>query len=65
MLRHTFATRCIESGITPVVLKDILGHADIKTTLNTYTSVFAEFKSAEISKLENYIKTNINDAMGV
>lgn len=65
MLRHTFATRCIESGITPVVLKDILGHADIKTTLNTYTSVFSEFKNTEISKLENYIKTNINDVMGV
>lgn len=40
MLRHTFATRCIESGMPAVVLAKILGHADISTTLNTYTDVF-------------------------
>ena len=35
MLRHTYATRCIESGMNATVLSKLLGHADIETTLNT------------------------------
>jgi integrase len=35
-LRHTFATRCIERGCDPKTLSDILGHADVSTTLNVY-----------------------------
>lgn len=53
MLRHTFATRCIESGVSPVVLQRILGHKDIQVTLNTYTSVFHEFKEKEIEKINS------------
>lgn len=59
MLRHTFATRCIESGMSAVVLQKILGHKDIETTLNTYTSVFNKFKEDELKKAEEYfIKIN-------
>lgn len=53
MLRHTFATRCIENGVSPVVLQRILGHKDIQVTLNTYTSVFNEFKEKEIEKINS------------
>ncbi|MBQ4123570.1 site-specific integrase [bacterium] len=56
MLRHTFATRCIEAGMSAVVLQKILGHKDIETTLNTYTSVFDQFKDDEMTKVEQYIK---------
>ena len=56
MLRHTFATRCIESGMSAVVLSKLLGHADIETTLNTYTSVFNKFKENELQKAEIYLK---------
>lgn len=35
--RHTAATRMAASGILPEVVKQILGHADIATTLNIYT----------------------------
>ena len=55
MLRHTYATRCIESGMTAVVLSKLLGHTDIDTTLNTYTSVFNQFKENEIEKYLNYM----------
>lgn len=55
MLRHTYATRCIEAGISPVVLQRILGHSDIETTLNTYTSVFNAFKEEEIEKVNTYL----------
>lgn len=56
MLRHTFATRCIEAGMSAVVLQKLLGHKDIETTLNTYTSVFNKFKEDEFSKVEKYFK---------
>ena len=55
MLRHTYATRCIEAGVSPVVLQKILGHKDIETTLNTYTTVFNKYKEEELEKLNNYI----------
>lgn len=57
MLRHTFATRCIESGMNATVLSKLLGHADIETTLNTYTSVFNKFKDNEIEKYLTYLKS--------
>lgn len=56
MLRHTFATRCIESGMSAVVLQKLLGHKDIETTLNTYTSVFDQFKEDELMKAEKYFQ---------
>lgn len=38
-LRHTFATRAIERGVPPKVLQQLLGHASIKTTMDTYVHV--------------------------
>lgn len=35
-LRHTFATRCVEAGFDIKSLSEILGHSDVKTTLNRY-----------------------------
>ena len=57
MLRHTFATRCIEAGMQATVLQKLLGHKDIETTLNTYTSVFDKFRDNEIDKYIKYIDT--------
>lgn len=63
-LRHSYGTRCIESGMAPVVVQRLMGHTDIKVTLNTYTTVFDEFKKKEIDKvnkyylIENLISTN-------
>ena len=35
--RHTAATKFAASGLPPEITKQILGHADITTTLNIYT----------------------------
>ena len=56
-LRHTFATRCIEAGIPPVVLKNWLGHKNIHITLDTYADVFDRMNFNAVEKLEDYIGT--------
>ena len=58
MLRHTFATRCIEAGMPANVLQKILGHTDIRTTLDTYCDVFAELELKSNDKTYNYLKAN-------
>jgi integrase len=35
-LRHTFATRVIEKGYDPKTVSEILGHKNVKTTLDLY-----------------------------
>lgn len=54
-LRHTYATRCIESNMSAKVLQKLLGHSDIKITLNTYCDAFDELKTESISKFEQYL----------
>lgn len=56
MLRHTYATRCIEAGMSVKVLQKKLGHSKIETTLNTYASVLARFEIQEDDKLNFYLK---------
>ena len=55
-LRHTFATRCIESGVPAVVLKKWLGHTDIHVTLDTYADVFDRMNNGAIDKLDRYME---------
>ena len=59
VLRHTYATRCIEAGMSAVVLQRLMGHTDIKITLNTYTSVFNDYKESELNKVAKYLNKNL------
>lgn len=51
-LRHTFATRCIEAGVDVKTLSEILGHSDVKTTLNRYVHSSFELKQKSMKQFE-------------
>lgn len=51
-LRHTFATRCIEAGVDVKTLSELLGHSDVKTTLNRYVHSSFELKQKSMEQLE-------------
>lgn len=57
-LRHTYGTRCVEAGMTAVVLQRLMGHKDVTVTFNTYTSVFNKFKEDELEKVNEYLINN-------
>lgn len=51
-LRHTFTTRLVEEGVNIKVVQDVLGHKDVKTTLNIYTDATQELKQREFETLQ-------------
>lgn len=50
-LRHTFATRCVERGVDVKTLSEILGHANVNITLNTYVHSSMDLKRQQLEKL--------------
>lgn len=59
-LRHTFATRCIEADVPPVVLKTWLGHSNIHITLDTYADVYNRMNFGAIDKFTEHME-NVMD----
>lgn len=57
--RHTFATRCFESGIDAKVVQSYLGHASLKMTMDLYTHVTDEKSLLDIEKIVPSSKNKI------
>ena len=55
-LRHSFATRCIESECDYKTVSAILGHSDIRTTLNLYVHPNMEQKKRCIDKMVSFVR---------
>ena len=55
-LRHSFATRCIESNCDYKTVSVLLGHANITTTLNLYVHPNMEQKKRCITKMLKSLK---------
>ena len=52
-LRHTFATRCFEKGMTPRTVQEIMGHANYNTTVS-YTHVLDDMKTKEAERVGDF-----------
>jgi integrase len=46
-MRHSFASRMINRVIKPVTLAKLMGHEDIRETLNTYTDLWDRVRTDE------------------
>lgn len=55
-LRHTFCTRFCENETNLKVIQEIMGHADIETTMNIYAEVSERKKKQSLANLEGKIK---------
>lgn len=58
-LRHTFATRCIESGCDYKTVSVILGHSNIATTLNLYVHPNMEQQKKCIDRMTKSLNLNV------
>ncbi len=56
-LRHSNATALIQAGVSPKVVQQRLGHADVNITLNTYTHVLPEMDIEAAKKLDELMLT--------
>lgn len=56
VLRHTFATRCVEQGVDIASLSKLLGHSSIKMTLDTYTDSLWENRQTAIAVIDANLK---------
>ena len=51
-LRHTFATRCVESGMQIKALSEMLGHSTVKITMDRCVHLSMSFKQSQITILQ-------------
>lgn len=54
ILRHTFATNGIENGMDVKILSEILGHSDVKITLNRYVHPSMDTKRTQLGRLSGF-----------
>ncbi|MCD7868706.1 MAG: tyrosine-type recombinase/integrase [Clostridiales bacterium] len=55
ILRHTYATNCVEQGVNVKVLSENLGHSDVNITLQRYVHPSMDSKRAEVNKLTTFM----------
>ena len=54
-IRHTYALRALESGMSVKTLSAILGHSSTAFTMDVYGHVTEEFKDDEVSRMKNFL----------
>ena len=55
ILRHTFCTRLCETDANIKVIQDVMGHKNIRTTMDVYNEATAEEKLKNFRSLEGAI----------
>lgn len=54
ILRHTFATNCVENRMDVKALSELLGHSDVKLTLNRYVHPTMDSKRKQMGALADF-----------
>ena len=52
-LRHTFATVLLSRGTHPKVVQEMLGHANISQTLDTYSHVLPDMQDGAVAAMQD------------
>lgn len=60
MLRHTFATRCIEAGLELLTIAKLLGHSTTEQVEKTYGHILDKFRNQQLETLNEYYNREIN-----
>jgi len=55
-LRHTAATLLLSGGVHPKVVQEMLGHSQIKHTLDTYSHVMPDIQRSAAEKMDDMLK---------
>lgn len=55
-LRHSFATRAFENGMSPKTVQALMGHSALNITMDLYTHVTNDVKNREMKKMEQVLK---------
>ena len=53
ILRHTYATRAIESGVSLLALSKLLGHSSTRETVRSYIDIFDSYRQNEVKKMNS------------
>lgn len=54
-LRHTYCTMLYLAGVDILTASKLMGHSDVKITLEIYTHLDEKYKRLNIEKFNNYI----------
>jgi integrase len=52
-LRHTFATVLLSRGTHPKVVQEMLGHANISQTMDTYSHVLPDMQDRAVAAMQD------------
>jgi integrase len=55
MLRHTFTSNLLSNGAAPKDVQELLGHANVSTTMNIYAHALKKKDVAAAEALENLL----------
>jgi integrase len=56
-LRHTFASLMVAAGTQPKTLQTLLGHADIRMTMNVYSHLYEGADLAAMEQFERFLES--------
>lgn len=54
-LRHTFATLMLSGNVNPKIVQEILGHARISETMDTYSHFLPDMQEEAVGKLQTIL----------